>query len=441
MAGEPRAPRSRRDLAQAVGSGLALGAAFLPGVPGMLAWGGLVPLLLALDRRVASGRPRSWFALGYAGGLAHFLVGTHWIALLSDVALTIGWLKYLGWILGAAYLGLYWGLACWGAAWLARRSGVSAAWTFAPALLLVEEWRGSGELGFPWFQPGYTQHALLPALQLASLGSVTLVTLWLLLLNGALATAWRRRTPLALALVGALLVIPLGWGALVLRARRGPAGAPVALVQGNIPGEIKWSGNHAAEILATFVTLSDSAARDGSPRLIVWPETATGTYLRRTPVQSVQVAQLAARAHAPVFLGFAHWTYGPDGQPVVWNAAGAWQPNGALSEVYAKRHLVPFGERVPFQRWIPALGKWDLGQAEWHPGGRTVLFDGPGGVKMSALICFESIFPDLARADVRAGSRLLVNITNDEWFGNGADRKSTRLNSSHLKLSRMPSSA
>src|SRR5207249_10036416 len=86
---------------------------------------------------------------------------------------------------------------------------------------------------------------------------------------------------------------------------------------------------------------------------------------------------------------------------------------------YAKRHLVPFGERMPFQRWLPALGRIDLGQAEWQAGTRPVLFPSAAG-PFSCLVCFEAIFPDLARDDVRHGARWLVNITNDEWFGNGA---------------------
>src|SRR5205823_943012 len=213
-------------------------------------------------------------------------------------------------------------------------------------------------------------------------------------------------------------VLPPAWGATQLRARPARDGPSVALVQGNIPGEIKWSGNHTDEIFRTFIGLSEAEA-SARPRLWVWPETATGTYVRRNPEQSVAVARLAARLGAPVYMGFAHYTWGPDGKPVVWNAAGGWNPDGSLTPVYAKRHLVPFGERIPFQRLVPALGKLDLGQAEWRPGPGTVLFPGPAG-PMSFLICFESIFPDLARRDVRAGSRLLVNITNDEWFGNGA---------------------
>ena len=64
----------------------------------------------------------------------------------------------------------------------------------------------------------------------------------------------------------------------------------------------------------------------------------------------------------------------------------------------------------------PALGSLQLGQAEWTPGRRAVLFPGPGG-RFSCLVCFEAIFPDLSRSDVRGGARWLVNITNDEWFG------------------------
>ena len=113
------------------------------------------------------------------------------------------------------------------------------------------------------------------------------------------------------------------------------------------------------------------------------------------------------------------YDYGADGKPKAWNAAGAWGSDGSLSEIYAKRHLVPFGERMPFEWLVPALGKLELGQAEWEPGRRTVLFPGPAG-PFACLVCFESIFPDLARNDVRAGSRMLVVVTNDEWFGRSA---------------------
>lgn len=416
---------SKRELLLSAASGLVLGAAFLPLPLGPLAWVAFVPLLGALESRLARGDGlRACFRLGYAGGFAFFLTGTHWIALLSDVATTVHWIKYLGWVLAGAYLALFWGLAATLTVALARRSGLAARWVFVPVMLLVEELRGSGEMGFPWFQPGYTQHAL-PAIGLAALGSVTLVTAWVLAVNAAALGAWRERTRGHLVLLALLLALPwanAGW------YRRDPATGlaerpAVALVQGNIPGEIKWSGQHQGEILRTFLALSDSALspRPFQPRpaLVIWPETATGSYLRRQLDQSIAVAEWCAQRRVPVFTGFAHYEAGPDGKPVALNAAGTWNPDGSLSAVYAKRHLVPFGERIPFQWLVPALGKVDFGQAEWLPGTGTVLMQGPTG-PFGTLVCFESIFPDLARRDVLAGARLLVIVTNDEWFGNSA---------------------
>lgn len=421
-------PRPLREPLLAAASGLLLGAAFLPVPLPFLAWFAFVPLTLALDCAVRERLPlRKLFGIGYAGGFAFFLVGTHWIALLADVAITVPALKYLGWLLAAAYLATYWGLAALLASWLARRSGWSVVWTFVPAMLVVEELRGSGELGFPWFQPGYTQGALSPVLQLAALGSVTLVTLWVLVANACIAEAWRRRTRRAVLGVLAWLALP----ALLPGAWPGtgpkPAGesAPalnVWLVQGNIPGEIKWSGRHQREILTTFLSLSDSAVglpAGPGPKLLVWPETATGSYLRRQPEQAIAVAEFANRTGTPIFSGYADYTFDDRGRVRPFNSAGLFPPSGDLGESYAKRHLVPFGERMPFQWLIPAIGKLDLGQAEWMPGVKTVLFPSAAG-PFSCLVCFESIFPNLARNDVRAGARWLVNVTNDEWFGNSA---------------------
>jgi len=389
---------------------------------GFLAWFGFVPLLEALEiRRREGAGGRSFFALGYAFGLMFFLIGTHWIALLADIAITVPWLKYPAWLAAAAYLALFTGLAAWLAGLLARRSGLSLAVVFPFAALVVEELRASGELGFPWFQPGYTQHAYAPLIQLASLGSVSLVTLWILALNVLLwrALAARFRGPAALGALFALL-LPWLWGYRVLQVAPMARGPAVALVQGDIDGEIKWSGRHQREILNTFLELSDRAARDSlAPSILVWPETATGSYLRKQLDQALAVSEFSSRTGASVFSGFADYTLDPDGTPRYHNAAGMFQPKGEISSVYAKRHLVPFGERMPFQRVFPALGRLDLGQAEWDPGVGRVMFPSPAG-PFTCLVCFEAIFPDLARGDVKAGARWLVNITNDEWFGNSA---------------------
>ncbi len=396
--------------------------AFLSPPLGLLAWGALVPLLAALAARLDRGaRARALFGLGWVFGFAFFLIGIHWIALLSEVAITLPWLKYPAWVLAAAYLGVFPGLATLLAGGLARRTRLPLVVVFAPAWLAIEVLRGSGELGFPWFEAGYSQHAYTPVVQLASLGGARLVTLWVVTLNlllwRALAGRARLRSALGFALA---LAFAFAWGQRVLDAAPRGDGPSVALVQGDIPGEMKWSGRHQPEILGRFLALSDSAARrTPRPILIVWPETATGSYLRKQLDQALAVTSFAARTGIPVFSGYADWDLGSGDNPRAYNAAGVFSPDGSLGTRYAKRHLVPFGERMPFQWLVPALGKADFGQAEWAPGDSTVLFPSAAG-PFGCLVCFESIFADLARSDVRHGARWLVNLTNDEWFGNSS---------------------
>lgn len=419
----PAAPLGGRASAgRAVVAGALLGIAFLAPALGWLAWFALVPLLDALDARLRARAPaRALFGAGWWFGAAWFGVGIHWIARLSDVAITVPWLKYPAWLAAAAYLALFPGLAAMVAGWLARRSGFSIGFTFPPVFLAVEELRASGELGFPWLQPGYSQAPFVPILQLASLGSVSLVTLWVLVLNVLLWRSLTARSRLRTA-VGAvfLFLVPWLWGQRVLEAAPRTPGPVVALVQGNIAGEMKWSGQHQAEILNRFVRLTEEAARaTPRPSIAIWPETATGSYLRQQLDQALQVAGLAARTGVPVFSGYADYDLRPDGTTRSFNAAGVFGVGGETGPRYAKRHLVPFGERMPFQRLLPALGRIGLGQAEWTAGSEAVLFPSAAG-SFSCLICFESIFPDLARGDVRRGARWLVNVTNDEWFGRSA---------------------
>jgi len=399
-----------------------LGAAFLPFGLGALGWIACVPLLVALDRHLKGGGTlRGAFRLGYQFGFVFFLIGTHWIAMLHEVAITVPWLKYPAWVAAAAYLAIFPGLGATLTVALVRHARVPLALVFPPAFAAIEELRASGELGFPWFQPGYSQWAFTPLIQMASLGGVMLVTVWLLVLNVLVWRAFAGEARLRAA-AGAVLLfaVPWLWGQKAIQALPAGDGPRVALVQGNIPGAIKWAGTHEREILATFLRLSEAAAT-ASPRpdVVIWPETATGSWMRKRLDQTLEVAGLAGRTGVPIFSGFADYDYGETDRMVQRNSAGLFAPDGSLGATYAKRHLVPFGERMPFQRWLPALGRLELGQAEWTPGERVVLFPSPGG-PFACLICFESIFPDLARDAVREGAAWLVNITNDEWFGRSA---------------------
>jgi apolipoprotein N-acyltransferase len=162
--------------------------------------------------------------------------------------------------------------------------------------------------------------------------------------------------------------------------------------------------------------MTREAVAAGRPDLVVWPETAVPSYLRYDDMSWTAVTSLTRATGVPLLTGF------PDARPdgrgghLNFNSSSVVLPSGALSGSYDKVHLVPCGERMPFQGWLPFLGRMDFGQAEWTPGSHT-RYLGAGAARCGVLICFESIFTSIARDEVRGGANLLVNITNDEWFG------------------------
>ena len=398
-----------------------------PPVPlAWLAWVALVPLGMALETRATSDpRPgRAGFRTGYLMGFVFFLGGLHWIAFLKPVAVTITWIMYPAWVAGAAYLALYPALAGWSASLLRARLGVPMAVALPLAWLAAEKLRSLGELGFPWLSIGYTPWRSLALIQWASVGGVVLVGAWLVAVNGCLLAAWLARSrgrpgrPIAWLVAAAALGLVAYLGGRMLLPAPSPGGYTgprVALVQGNVPGEIKWSGTHQKEVLAKFLHLTRVALAQ-HPDLVIWPETATGSYVRRDLPSLIAVETLVDSAGVPLLAGYPDYQMRPNGTYRLANAAGVFVPHAGLVAQYEKMHLVPFGERLPFEWLVPALAKIDFGQAEFAPGDSLVLLPA-AGQKALVLVCFESSLEVAPRVARRRGATLLVNITNDEWFG------------------------
>jgi apolipoprotein N-acyltransferase len=414
-------------------SGLLFAASFPPLHLGWLAWVSLAPLGLALEGRARSfaappaGRAPArgtGFALGYLAGFVLFLAGLHWIAFLSAVAVTVPGIMYPAWVAAAAYLALYPALASWVALGARRALRLPIAVGLPLAWLGAEKLRSLGELGFPWLTIGYSQWEYGPLLQWAAVGGAFLVGAWVAAGNGCALAAWlalrdgRRGRAGAWALAAVALVgVTWGVGALALTPRDPGeyAGRRVALVQGNIPGDVKWSGRHQTEVLSRFLAMSRAALAE-RPDFIIWPETATGSYLRRDITSLIAVQSLVDSSRVPIVAGYPDFRRRLDNGYDLFNAAGVFVPDVGIAAQYAKMHLVPFGERLPFQWLIPALGRIDLGQAEFLPGDSLVLLP-VRGERGAVLVCFESIFPDGPRAARQRGATLLLNLTNDEWFG------------------------
>jgi len=342
------------------------------------------------------------------------------------------------WLAALVFLPLLAYLAAFPAAFTALlhrvrvRRGPVAALAIAPCLWVgLEILRNYALTGFPWARLGLVLHGfplLLQGAALAGVYGLSLVLMGVAVAGAALAGAVPRGAALRLAAAAACgVVIVAVWGGVRLAALEEEAreAAPgrrlrVACVQGNVAQAQKWEPGQAEAHLATHVRLSDQAYRDGA-ELVVWPESSLPMALRSQARMEAVVRDVARRAGRPLLVGSLDVRGGSPGGRAIYNSAFLLAPDGSIAGVYDKVHLVPFGEYVPAARWlwfvdslVQEVGSLQAG-AEGHPL-TTRSLAAPLGVE----ICYEVVFPELSRRSVRLGAGLLVNLTNDAWFGETA---------------------
>lgn len=422
----------------AVVSGIAIAACFPPAaVPG-LPFVAFVPLFYALHPRATRPKVRTLeqatlpppqlaraFGLGALCGITTSLLEFSWITQLPAAQTTVPFLLFPAYLLVALYLGAFLGLACMATVWLLRWLDWPLL-AVAPAVFtLVDVARGSGTMGFPWGAIGYALAPHAVWAQGASLGGLWGLTLWVLIVNGLVASvvlcpAWRGRMIRASVIVWAL-ALPWWFGHARLAGAKPERVGRVALVQGNIEAADKWNPALKDSTLAVYDSLTQLAAA-GKPDLIIWPETAAPSYLNVQPVDRRRVELMADSARVPLLIGYPEAEYRPHDEIAFYNTMGLIEPGHGIVARYSKRHLVPFGEAIPGSTRFPQLRRIDLGQGNFWPGREVTVFrpSTNGWLTASALICFESIFPSLARDGARAGASVIVNATNDEWFGRTA---------------------
>jgi len=352
--------------------------------------------------------------------------------------MTHPWIIWPGLLLLALYLGLYVAIFGWIVRVVRRRLGLSV-FLVAPFAWTAIEWlKSSGELGCPWGDLGYALAQQPVWIQGASVVGASGLSTWIVCVNALLAAAIAKfmsrrfvEAGLRLTLGLALVALPPIWGAKRLRAanaapsqgapRAAPSIGRVALIQPNIASDQKWNPTFQDSVVESLYGLTGRAVDSDTLRidLIVWPETALPFYVRLEPLKLRRLLDTARELGTPILAGYPDARLSSAGDVTTHNAAGLVLASGAISGQYEKMHLVPFGERIPFQGLFPFLGHFDLGQAEWTPGTERVVFGGVGP-PFGVLICFESIFADHARRYRDEGAEYLVNITNDEWFGRSA---------------------
>lgn len=199
----------------------------------------------------------------------------------------------------------------------------------------------------------------------------------------------------------------------------------VALVQGNIDQAQKWNSAFQTKTVDRYITLTtgnDETHRQGVD-LFVWPETALPFYFQETSLMTSRVRKAAKDTGAYLLTGAPAYTPNPGGDGYrMHNRAFLVAPDGTTAGFYDKEHLVPFGEYLPlsdvfsFIEKFPFLEGLTQGIGYFEPGISSHPLDA-GPMDIGVLICYETIFPALAQARVEAGANILVNISNDAWFG------------------------
>jgi len=380
---------------------------------------GLVPFFYVLRETRATGF-WSAFRPGLVAGIAFFTPLLYWLVFLSSQEMSNPVLMSGPLVLLVLLQSFYWGLFSAGAIYVRTRLGAPDWLVFPVFWVAAEQLRSLFVLGFTWGALGHAGAAIPVWVQFASVTGLLGVSFWMvavnaLVLEAALGRA-RRRAAAAIA-VAVLLAVAWLHGGAAMRRDDASESIRVAVIQPNISAEKKWDARFKQ---TSFDVLGDLTAEAAvhRPDLVIWPETAAPSYLLSEPADLEFVAGIARAAGVDILTGCPSLEYSADGaKPVrTHNSAVLVSSSGVALDVYSKMHLVPFGEFVPFESVLPILERVDFGEADFSPGTERVIFT-TEEARFAVLICFESTFPRLVRSFVRDGARVLVNVTNDVWYG------------------------
>ena len=402
-------------------SGILLTLSFPPLCWYYLAWIAFIPLFWAVDGVSL----KDSFKIGLIAGFSHYLTLLYWITIAIGRYGNMGlFVQLLSLFLLCIYLSLYFGMFCY----LFRLSYdrwfsvilVPSFWT------LLEFLRARLLSGFPWCLLGYSQFEFKTLIQVADITGVYGISLLVMMGNTVLYNiffvireGYIKGLLLNLTIFTTLLLLVLVYGNYRLRCFKNPEGGcsfKVSIIQGNVDQSIKWNPAYQKQTIQKYIRLTYLTKRF-RPDLIVWPETALPFFFQEDSPFSKKIRELSKEMKAYILFGSP--AYGRGHPRRFYNRAYLLSPSGKEVSYYDKVHLVPFGEYLPFKGvfsflrgLLPNFGEFESGSSL-----APLRFK---DISMGILICFESIFPELSSEEVRRGAGVLVNITNDAWFGNSS---------------------
>lgn len=377
----------------------------------------LTPMLIALAREA---RPWRRFLMGWTAGVAYWFGICYWIqfvlAFHGGLGEAAGWAVFLLFCLAkAVHMGMFALLA----GVLIRRwwavPAVAAAWVAVEVT--------HGPLGFAWLALGNAGIDMGVPLRLTPFTGVYGLSFVFAMMSTALALALLQRPRRELLWLLALL--PMVLLPAMPAAERGRDTA--LLLQPNISETEQWTRESVDRMQRRLVGLSMQGAlegRDQPPSLVVWPEVPAPLYYYEDARFRSYVDELARAIRAHLLIGVVAHT--PEGAPL--NSAALISPEGVSVSRYDKVNLVPFGEFVPWPFGFANHISTEIGDFR---AGQRVVVSAVGDHAIGTFICYESVFPNFVRKFAAGGAQVLINISNDGWFGKSAARMQ------HLSIVRM----
>lgn len=382
--------------------------------------------LALLNESLSTGTAGAGFRRGWLFGLGLLGFGVTWIRIsLNEFGNMDAWAADLLMALLVVAMAIYYGLA----GWLVRRLQPVWSWSgpvlLLPGLFVLFEWlRGWLFTGFPWLLLGYTQidgplAGYAPLVGVYGLSLLTAISgglLW-----GLIRWSGRHR----LAAGTALVSLWLGGLALQSVLWTQPVGEPfkATVLQANIPQQLKWAPEARVDIIEAYVDLT---LEHLDSDLILWPETAVPDFLHEVREPLIEPLALRAREEGlEIVLGI----------PVLDLEQHRYY-NGLISigsqeDLYTKRHLVPFGEFLPFKAWLgPLVDMFAIPMSDFSSGTAARPLLTVGTRPVGASICYEDIFPEEV-AQALPEAQYLISVSNDAWFGDSLAPHQ------HLEMARM----
>jgi apolipoprotein N-acyltransferase len=406
---------------------------FFPMAWGWLGWIALVPLLTLVR---ASGSTWKIYLSAWVGGLAFYWPVLQWMRVADER-------MYFTWGALATYCSCSFPLAIYLIRLLDRRTRLPFIVSVPIVWTSLEFVRSFAMTGFPWYLLAHTQHDYLNLIQIADITGAWGISFLVASVNALLCLVYLAlrgrpgisRSGLAFGAIwlALALVATFAYGLRRTDQNTFEPGPTVALVQGNLPQELRNNPTTLESILAHYIGLCDIAGR-AKPALIVTPETSLPFRWEESwPAGITEETRdlcrdVSRQFKAPVLIGLNSEVRGSDKVARRYNSAALVNEKGQAVARYDKIHRVPFGEYVPLRDWFPWMNRFAPYDFDYSvsPGAGATRFPlGPEDsehppARFGVVICYEDTDPDTARplggSDGQPPADFVVNISNDGWF-------------------------